>query len=113
MEEMEPKVRAIREYLAGQFPESKVEAFQDGGPEGPLIFRIDHARTGTALHRAVAASGVLGAITAAQLVGSLSRWDLAARLREAGLRPVVLTLEGPQVDGQSPRYVSQPLNPSR
>ena len=113
MEELEPKVRAIRDYLVAEFRESKVEAFQDGGPSGPFVFRIDHGLRGAALHRVVASSTVLGSFTATQLLDVLSRWDLAARLREAGLRPVVVTRDGLQVEGQLPRQMPQPVNPSR
>jgi len=112
MVDLAPKVRTIHDYLAGQFPESKVETFQDGGPAGPYIFRIDHGRTGAALHRAVAPSTVLGTLSAAQLLDALSCWDLAGKLREAGLRPVVVTQEGLQVEGQL-HQKAQPVNPTR
>jgi hypothetical protein len=48
----------------------------------------------------------------AQLVDALSCWDLAGKLREAGLRPVVVTQEGLQVEGQL-HQKAQPVNPTR
>lgn len=107
MEDMALKVRTIRDYLSGEFPGNKVEAFQDGGQSGPYIFRLDHGRTGAVLHRAVAPSEVLQHMTATQLMDCLSQWDLAGRLREAGRQPVVVTREGLHVEGQpAPRSAS-------
>ncbi len=108
MEAMNLKVRAIREYLAGQFPGTNVEAYQDGGQSGPYIFRVDHGRSGAALHRAVMPSVVLENQSIPQLLDALSVWDLAGKLRAAGLRPVVITREGLQVESQARPYISSP-----
>ena len=99
MEDIDLKVRSIRDYLSREFPENKVEAFQDGGQLGPFVFRLDHGRTGSVLHRAVAPSEVLRDLTVTQILGCLSLWDLAGRLRDAGRQPVVVTREGLHVEG--------------
>jgi len=111
MEAMSLKVRVIRDYLTGQFPENNVEAYQDGGETGPYVFRVDHGRTGAALHRAVAPCKVLDGLSGAELQNYLSSWDLAGKLREAGLRPVVVTREGLQVEGQLHRPIKLTTTP--
>ena len=106
MEDIALKVQSIRDYLSKQFPESKVEAFQDGGHSGPFVFRLDHGQNGNVLHRAIVPSEVMRDLTVAHILDCLSRWDLAARLRESGKQPVVVTREGLQVE-------TQLANPSR
>ena len=100
MDNLELKIRIIRDYLSDQFPGNKVEAFQDGDQAGPFVFRLDHGKSGMVLHRAVVPFEALRDLTSEQLLDNLSLWDLAARLRESGRQPVVVTREGLHVEGQ-------------
>lgn len=84
------KVKAVREYLQGQFPTGKVEDRYDASSKSQ-VFRIHHEKT---VYLTAIRQAFLDDHDAADIPAALARFHLIEHLRDLPGQLVVVTQEG-------------------
>jgi hypothetical protein len=89
------KLQAVQEYLITEFPDAKIDIKQQP-QERVQVFQILHQGK---RYCAIVEETFLQGCEAAQIPATLEDFTLAEHLREMGMTPVVVTLEGLKLQG--------------
>jgi hypothetical protein len=89
------KLQAVEDYLRSEFPDAKIEVKYNAA-ERTHRFHILHQGK---VHIALVMEAFLQGCATAEIAGTLKSFTLAEHLRELGVTPVVVTLEGLKLEG--------------